>query len=75
MARFFAQLLTLLASAASLYADSSPLNLRWADLPRAITGRSVTVEMKDGSSVKTRVTSVEPSALAVVIFSYARASH
>lgn len=65
MTRIYPRLLTLLIFAASLYADSSPLNLRWADLPPALTGKSVTVEMKDGSSVKAKVTSVEPTALAV----------
>ena len=67
MTRFYALLCTSLIFAASLYADSSPLNLRWADLPQAITGKSVTVEMKDGSSMKAEVTSVEPTALAVVV--------
>ena len=67
MAHFLARLFTLLAFSALLYADSSPLKLQWADLPRAITRKSVTVELKDGSSVKARVTSVEPTALAVVV--------
>src|SRR5258708_29614919 len=67
MLRFPARLLTLVVFSATLYADSSPLNLRWADLPRALPGKSVTVNLKDGSSVKTKVISVEPSALAVVV--------
>ncbi len=67
MTRFYALLCTSLIFAASLYADSSPLNLRWADLPQAITGKSVTVGLKDGSSVKANVTSVEPTALAVEV--------
>ena len=65
MTRCYARLCTSLLFAASLYADSSPLNLRWADLSPAITGKSVTVDMKDGSSMKAKVTSVEPAALAV----------
>ena len=67
MTRFYARLCAPLIFAASLYADSSPLNLRWADLPPAITGKSVTVGMKDGSSMKAKVTSVEPTALAVEV--------
>jgi hypothetical protein len=74
MPRFLARLLPLLLFSAALYADSSPLNLHWADLPRAITGKSVTVNLKDGSSVKADVTSVEPTALAVVVAKKGRMS-
>jgi hypothetical protein len=61
--------LPLLLFSASLYADDSPLNLRWRDLIQGVAGKDAIVNLKDGSQVKTTVTSVQPAALAVLVTS------
>jgi hypothetical protein len=52
-----------------LRAAPAPMNLKWNELAGAILNRNVIMDLKDGSSVKAVVSSVQPSGLAVQVSS------
>src|SRR5438045_1618341 len=57
------------------YAAQAPLQLKWNELNAAANGRSVVVNLKDGSHVNSIITSVEPSALSVQVTSNSHSTY